>query len=71
MRKRLEIIGAAILALIPITSLLVLFGFAKFPNAHRYMGYLIAAYLALVLVLLTREILLDARGRRERNNKET
>lgn len=66
MRRLLETIGAAVLLLIPIISLLVMFEIFTFPGGHRYMGYFVAGYLALVLVLLTREIVLDALGRRNR-----
>jgi hypothetical protein len=52
-------LGAVVLTLIPITSMLVMFEVVTFPMSHRYMGWLIAAYLTLVLVLLTRQILTD------------
>lgn len=55
-RQIMERIGIAILALIPITAILVMF---EVPVSSRYVEYFLAGYLTLVLVLLAREIILD------------
>lgn len=59
MWKWIEITGAAMLGLIPIASQIAMWEIWVFPDGHRFIGYLIAAYLALVIVLLLREILRD------------
>lgn len=52
-------LGIAIGMLIPIVSLLVMWEVVTFPRSHLYMGYFVAGYLVLVLILLAREILID------------
>lgn len=59
MKRLLLTLGTAVLLIIPITSLLVLFEVVTFPNAHRWDGYFVAGYLALVLILLGRKILAE------------
>lgn len=59
MKRFLQNLGAAVLLLIPITAILVMFEIVTFPGGHRYMGHIIVGYLAIVLVLLLREIVVD------------
>lgn len=57
MKRLVKLAGAATLSLIPAASYLAMFEVTTFPNAHHWMGYLIAAYLGLVLVLMLHRIL--------------
>lgn len=57
MKRFLQNLGASVLLLIPITALLVMFEVVDF--SHRLVGYLVAGYLAVVLALLAREIVVD------------
>lgn len=70
MKRFCQNLGAAVLLLIPIGALLLMFEIISF--SHRHIGYLIASYLTVVLILLTREIVLDVLtgiGRRDRGKE--
>ncbi|MEQ9131119.1 MAG: hypothetical protein RJQ08_13575 [Salinisphaeraceae bacterium] len=57
MKKLLTNIGALVLTAIPVAAMLALFEIVTFVGSYKYMGFLVAGYLILVLSILTYKIL--------------
>lgn len=57
LKKLLTNIGALVLTAIPVAAMLALFEIVTFVGSYKYMGFLVAGYLILVLSILTYKIL--------------